>query len=280
MTSIFISHSSSDKDFVRKLARDIVRHGGTTWVDEAEMQVGDSLVRKIGDGIESAEFLGVVLSPASARSEWVQREVEIAINQEIKGRRVKVLPLLKRKCDIPTFLNGKIYADFSRSSGYHDALRRVVAAMGLDPENKGRIPGSRMIQVREFRRRIADYFKPRPIELELFDDASGIANIVVWNEDRTFELYSWETMPTDMELISKIFIPDGSEQIREVQGIEGGPFSIEERDQVIAQLNEKYGLKESVSDWAKHGELGQKIRKEYDAWLFEVSTLCLSNRSL
>lgn len=76
MTSIFLSHSSSDKEFVRKLSRDIVRHGGVAWVDEAEMNVGDSLIHKIGTGIEDMEYLGVILSPASVRSEWVQREVE------------------------------------------------------------------------------------------------------------------------------------------------------------------------------------------------------------
>lgn len=277
MSSIFLSHSSTDKQFVRTLARDISRHGGAAWVDEAEMQVGDSLVRKISEGIESTEFLGVVLSPASVGSEWVQREVEAALNNEINGRRVKVLPLLKRKCDIPAFLKGKIYADFSRSSGYQDALRRVVTAMGLDPEAIRRVPGKRMIQVRDLRKKIAEHFHPRKVEVELFDDASGIASIVVWNDDRTFELYSWETIPTDVELLTKIFIPDGSDQIRSVRGIEGGPYSLDERTAVIAEIKTKHGLARDA-DWSKAGEPGKLARADYEAWFLEASTLCLSNR--
>ena len=44
MSSIFLSHNSKDKHFVRKLANDLRRQGFYVWVDEAEIKLGDSLI--------------------------------------------------------------------------------------------------------------------------------------------------------------------------------------------------------------------------------------------
>ena len=100
-------------------------------LDEAEIKVGESLIEKIRDGIDRMGFVAVVLSPDSVASHWVQREVDVAMNQEIMGRRVKVLPIMFRKCDLPGFLLGKRYADFSDDSRYAAALEDLVRSVGV-----------------------------------------------------------------------------------------------------------------------------------------------------
>ncbi len=72
-------------------------------------------------------YLGVILSPSSVSSEWVQREVNMALREEIHGRRVKVLPLLYQSCKIPGFLTDKVYADFTVDfeSGFSTLQRRL-----------------------------------------------------------------------------------------------------------------------------------------------------------
>ena len=97
MSSIFLRHNSVDKPFVRKLANDLRRRGHYAWVDEAEIKIGDSLIDKIEEGIDNTDFLGVVISQNSIESEWVKREVRIALTQEISGKKVKVLPILLEK---------------------------------------------------------------------------------------------------------------------------------------------------------------------------------------
>ena len=123
---IFLSHSHTDKNFARRLAVDLMAVGVPVWVDHAEIKVGDSLLEKISDGIQTMEYLAVILSSSSVGSGWVRRELEVAMNAEIKGRRVKVLPLLLEDCIVPMFLQGKFCADFRDPSRYEESLQLVL----------------------------------------------------------------------------------------------------------------------------------------------------------
>lgn len=127
MLTIFLSHNHMDKPFARQLAERLKAHGIKVWLDEAEMQVGDSLLTKIESAIRNCTYLGVILSPRSVSSPWVQREINMALTEEIHGKRVKVLPLLQEKCSIPGFLMDKVYADFTIDfdSGLSALLQRL-----------------------------------------------------------------------------------------------------------------------------------------------------------
>lgn len=129
--SVFLSHNKADKPFTRRLARDLENQGLRVWLDEAEIKIGESLIEKIRDGIDKVDFVAVILSPDSVASPWVQREVDVAMNQEIVGRRVKVLPIMYRKCDLPGFLLGKAYADFTNEENYNAALEKLVRDVGV-----------------------------------------------------------------------------------------------------------------------------------------------------
>ncbi len=128
MVNIFLSHNHRDKPFARKLSERLQSYGIRTWLDEAEMQVGDSLISKIETAIRECTYLGVILSPSSTSSEWVRREVNIAVTEEIQGRRVKVIPILYKKCDVPGFIADKIYADFTQDfeEGFEKLLARLT----------------------------------------------------------------------------------------------------------------------------------------------------------
>ncbi len=130
-TRIFLSHNIADKPFVRRLAIDLDAQGIGYWLDEAEIRVGESLIEKIREGIDEAAYVAVILSPDSVKSPWVQKEVDVAMNQEIQDRRVKVLPLMYRKCDLPGFLLGKKYVDFSEETQYQEALKDLVISVGF-----------------------------------------------------------------------------------------------------------------------------------------------------
>jgi hypothetical protein len=131
MVGIFLSHSASDKPFARRLGNDLRGWGARVWIDEAEIKIGDSLIDKISHGIDDTDYLVVLLSRASSASEWVRREVNIAITQEIHGRKVKVLPCLLEDIRMPSFLIDKKYADFRRGHSYLSARGQLLDALGI-----------------------------------------------------------------------------------------------------------------------------------------------------
>ena len=101
MKKVFISHSSNDKPFVRKLKRDLNLNYIDTWVDEDEMFPGDSLIEKLSFGLKESTHFLIVLSPFSIQSEWVKLELENALAQVEQSTIEKIIPILYRDCIIP-----------------------------------------------------------------------------------------------------------------------------------------------------------------------------------
>ena len=111
-------------------------YGIKVWIDEAEINIGDSLTEKIGRAIESTDYIGVVLSHNSINSEWVQRELQIALQKEIKGKKVVVLPILIETVEMPPFLKDKLYADFTNPDQFENELSKLLRALSVPIEKE------------------------------------------------------------------------------------------------------------------------------------------------
>ena len=134
MPAVFISHNHQDKTFVRRLGADLAANGVRPWIDEAEINVGDSLISKIGAAIDELDYFAIVLSPRSVASAWVQQELEQALTSQLASRQVKVLPILLEQCEIPAFLRGKLYADFTQFARYDESFARLLKALGVETD--------------------------------------------------------------------------------------------------------------------------------------------------
>jgi len=129
--SIFLSHNHRDKVFVRKLATDLDAHGINYWLDEAEMKIGDSLIQKIREGIDSVDYFAIILSPNSVDAPWVVNELDVAMNHQINGKSIKVLPIMLKECELPGFLIGKLYANFQDENCYEESFKLLVKSVGV-----------------------------------------------------------------------------------------------------------------------------------------------------
>lgn len=89
----FISHASEDKeDFVSPLAMELRRLGVKVWFDKFELKVGDSLSRRIDEGLSNSRFGIVVLSQAFFAKAWPEYELRGLVAREI-GRKKVILPV-------------------------------------------------------------------------------------------------------------------------------------------------------------------------------------------
>jgi len=110
--SIFISYSQKDKKFVDQLAMNLVRARHHVWVDRWELNVGDSLIDRIQSALTDSSAILVILSKASVKSNWCQKELSAGLVRELTEKQVVVMPCLIEDCEIPLFLRDKKYADF------------------------------------------------------------------------------------------------------------------------------------------------------------------------
>lgn len=127
--SLFLSYTHSDKAFGRKLASDLVSAGIKLWMDEGEIKPGDSLVNTISVAIDKMDFFAVLLSQDSVGSDWVKRELNIAIHKELLTRRIKIIPILIADCEIPAILRDRLYLDMRDKDRYVMALRRLLETL-------------------------------------------------------------------------------------------------------------------------------------------------------
>jgi len=90
---VFISHASEDKDeVVRPLAHALKSGGLKVWYDEFELQIGDSLRRKIDKGLAKSRFGVVVLSRAFFQKGWTNYELDGIVTRSVTGEQI-ILPI-------------------------------------------------------------------------------------------------------------------------------------------------------------------------------------------
>jgi len=83
---VFLSHASEDKEAVaRPLAEALSDRGVSVWLDVLELRIGDSLRRRIDQGIRSSRFGIVVCSEAFFAKGWPQYELDGLVTRTVAG---------------------------------------------------------------------------------------------------------------------------------------------------------------------------------------------------
>jgi len=143
--SVFVSHSSRDKRFVRSLKKYLEEHGVRVWLDEANLFPGEALFDRLSESILRTDLLIAVLSNHSIRSNWVKKELALAAQAEVDGRKVKIVPILKDDCEVPHFLADKLHLDFRTASARRknepvllDALMKLSSRRGTSKRRLSR----------------------------------------------------------------------------------------------------------------------------------------------
>jgi hypothetical protein len=90
---VFISHASEDKMAVAvPLAEALQDRGVSAWLDKVELRIGQSLRRRIDQGLSASRFAVVVLSPAYFAKGWPQYELDGIVTLNVAGKQ-SLLPI-------------------------------------------------------------------------------------------------------------------------------------------------------------------------------------------
>ena len=120
---VFISYAREDQAYARELAADLRSRGFGVWMDD-RIDFGDRWWQTIVQATRTSAAVIVVMTPAAEKSEWVERELMLALNE---GK--PVFPLLLRGKCFPILLN-KQFANVSGGqmppASFYERLARVV----------------------------------------------------------------------------------------------------------------------------------------------------------
>lgn len=152
MPGLFVSHSSKDKNFVRRLSIDLLNAGFPVWLDEWELEVGSSLSNRIYAGIDDSTFFIVVVSTNSIESGWVNKELTGALAKEEQLNRKFIIPIRLDACQFPLQIADRLYSDFSK--GYLGALESLSAVLRRNNIHKIFVPPEKRLIPLSFRRGI------------------------------------------------------------------------------------------------------------------------------
>ncbi len=133
---IFISHATKNDNTVKKLRETLELHGELPWVDSRELTGGVDLKASIESSIRTARHFLVVISIDALSSEWVQREVGIALEEAqqrtdgykvisvvLPGVQAGILKLLFPREPIHIFID-------DTPTGLSEAMPKIFAALG------------------------------------------------------------------------------------------------------------------------------------------------------
>lgn len=97
---VFLSHSSLDRQFVSDLAGVMRRHGVPVWYSQTNIVGAQQWQDEIGAALQRCDWFAVVLSPQSAGSMWVKRELSYALQQNRFENRI--VPIVYQQAQVET----------------------------------------------------------------------------------------------------------------------------------------------------------------------------------
>ena len=122
---IFVSHASSDDQFVNQLCQWLEEYGYQTWVDHMDVPAGKQWDDVAADALKHADAMILVLSPDSVSSYNVKVEYKEFLRLE-----KPLLPILLHPCEPPMLIRYLQMIDFQKRNQHRRQFERLVNDLG------------------------------------------------------------------------------------------------------------------------------------------------------
>ncbi|CAK2832360.1 TIR domain-containing protein [Vibrio crassostreae] len=133
--NIFLSYSHEDSEVVDKVRNFLDSHEIAVFNDKTDIGAGESLTVSINQAISNSDAVLFFVSKNSEKSQWIQQEMSLAVSDKLKGRDIKLIPvLLDRGVEVPFFLRDYLYLDMSNPADFESTMTRLIS--GLNETSK------------------------------------------------------------------------------------------------------------------------------------------------
>lgn len=157
---VFLCHNAADKDWVRELGVRLEAESidGTptgrhirVFFDEWDIEKGENIVARLGQGLASGAFVAVVMSPEFFDSDWTRFEWTDAVARDPANKGGRLLPLRlrdlamdgTRRLALPAPFNALRHFDFRSLAHYEVQFQDLLRRIRGQPMPRGRVLPSR-----------------------------------------------------------------------------------------------------------------------------------------
>lgn len=123
-SDVFICYASDDRDTRDWIVNELTRNGITSWKHDADIVPGAPFDQAIRNGIDRADNILLLLSPAMLQSEYCARELEYATAHNKRILVLAVAPMTG--VSLPEGLAGLQYIPFTRREDLSEGLLHVI----------------------------------------------------------------------------------------------------------------------------------------------------------
>jgi hypothetical protein len=103
---VFVSYPNNENSTIRQIFDHLPKDTVVPWIDDHKIPFGSSIEEKVEAGIKDAEYFISFLNEEATKSEWVEKELELAFKREEALGRSFVLPILMDRFP-PESLDGR-----------------------------------------------------------------------------------------------------------------------------------------------------------------------------
>ena len=137
----FVSYNKTDIDFVERLVKRVESetYAGKPlrcFYDQWDIQPGENILLKIETAHQNSRFVGLVMSPEWEKSNWTTLERVMPVYDDPAGIKGKIIPILRRDCDIPPSIRVLKWLDFRKDTNFEREVQKLVTR--LKGENQSR----------------------------------------------------------------------------------------------------------------------------------------------
>jgi hypothetical protein len=127
ISNVFIAYRTIDERQAERLAQALSDAGHVVWIAPWEIDIGDSVVGRVNDGLADASAVVLCLS-SSGLSPWMDREWMSTLDRQLTGRGVRLLPVRLTGGESPVLLSDVKYADLA--GDWDKGLGELLRALG------------------------------------------------------------------------------------------------------------------------------------------------------
>jgi WD40 repeat protein len=133
MTQVFLCYSDKDKEVMKKLAKTLRRETFTVWTNKTDIKTGTEFQEEVNKGIEGADNVVCLISPAALQSWYWQQEVAHAF-----ANNKRIIPLLIQPTELDSIhpnIRALQFIDFTThqdEAKYRDDADKLVKILHED----------------------------------------------------------------------------------------------------------------------------------------------------